>query len=153
MKLLASIVNTRISEHIKDTLPHEQYGFRRHRSTTDAINKLLHHIHDARRNHKPLYTVFIDFSQAFNLTNRTQALTKMYTHFGIHGKILSLMKAFLDENTLQVDINGSQTHITQTIGTPQGDCLSSANFIIDTSDLFNELRETGCVKGGYADDI
>jgi hypothetical protein len=153
MKLLASIVNTRIAQYIDNKLPDEQYGFRKNRSTTDAIDKLLHHINLARNANKPLYTVFVDFSQAFNLTNRTQALSKMYTRFDIHGKILKFMLEYLKENTLQVDINGKQTHVMQNIGTPQGDCLSSTNFIIDTSDLFDELRETGVDIGGYADDI
>lgn len=70
MKLFASIVNTRISTHIQYELPDEQYGFRKHRSTSDAITKLLHNITLARQQNKPLYTVFIDFSQALILTNR-----------------------------------------------------------------------------------
>jgi len=81
MKLLASIVNTRISAHIEQNMPEEQYGFRKDWSTTDAINKLLGHIKDSRQQNKPLYTVFVDFRQAFNLAKRTQALTKMYTRF------------------------------------------------------------------------
>ena len=153
MKLLASIVNTRISTHIEENLPDEQYGFRKHRSTTDAVNKLLGHIEEARQQNKPLYTVFIDFSQAFNLMNRTQALSKMYTRFNIHGNILKVMKSFLEENTLQINTDDEQIRITQNIGTPQGDCLSSTNFIIDTADLYDVLRDTGCQIGGYADDI
>ena len=100
MKLLPSIVNTRISAHIKENMPEEQYGFHKNRSTTDAINKLLGRIEDSRQQNKPLYTVFVDFSQAFNLTNKTQALTKIYIRLTIHGNIVRLMKSFLDENCL-----------------------------------------------------
>ena len=153
MKLLASIVNTRISTHIQNALPDEQYGFRKHRRTTDAVEKLLIAINNARQQNKPLYTVFIDFSQAFNLTNRTQALTKMYTRFNIHGNIIKIMKSFLDENLIQIYTDEEPIRITQNIGTPQGNCLSSTNFIIDIADLFDVLRNTGCDIGAYADDI
>jgi len=129
MKLLASIVNTRISTFIQDALPEEQYGFRKHRRTTDAVDKLLEAIHEARQRNKPLYTVFIDFSQAFNLTNRTQALSKMYTRFGIHGNILKVMKSFLNKNIIQISTENEPTRVTLNIGTPQGNCLSSTNFI------------------------
>ena len=119
MKLLASIVNTRISMHIQHNLPDEQYGFRQNRSTTDAINKLLGHIEDSRQQNKPLYTVFIDFSQAFNLTNRTQALTKMYTRFHIHGNILKLMESFLSENIIQIITDNEPIRVRQNIGKSQ----------------------------------
>jgi len=88
------------------------------------------------------------------MTNRTQALSKMFEKINIHGKILQLLKAFLNPNILQIVTNDNETiHITQTIGVPQGNCLSATNFIIDTADLFDNLRNNGVEVGGYADDI
>ena len=63
------------------------------------------------------------------------------------------MKSFLDENIIQIITDNEPIRVLQNIGTPQGECLSSTNFIIDTADLFDVLRETGCHIGGYADDI
>lgn len=152
-KLLSMILNNRISLHISNLLPDEQYGFRRGRSTKDAIKKLIEAVQFMRDQKKPLYCIFADFSSAFNLTNRHNLLEKMQHTFNIHGPVLNLVKEILNNNILKIDINNEIFEITQNIGTPQGDCLSSTNFIMDTADLIEDLKTTGCDVGAYADDV
>jgi hypothetical protein len=65
-KLLESQIGRRLLPKILDKLDPKQYGALRGRSTTHALVAVTHMWHQALDDHRPIRTLFVDYSKAFN---------------------------------------------------------------------------------------
>lgn len=69
-KLFERIIGQRIERHMREVGPDlspDQYGFRRNRSTVDAILEYKKHIYNITSRSKIAVAVSIDISNAFNI--------------------------------------------------------------------------------------
>lgn len=154
LKLITKLVNNRISLHLEEFLPQEQYGFRKKVGCEDAISQLITAIHiNVGGPKKSLYAAFIDFRKAFDVVNR-RILCEKLLELGIKGKIFNLIKSLLHRNYIRID-NGEELSetITQTQGVLQGDPLSPTLFLVYVQDLPGAIKtqDVSCLM--YADDL
>lgn len=151
-KILEKIVNCRITKFLcKHKVLYEgQYGFRKFRSTTDAILDLTGNILEGFN--KGMYTLalFLDMSKAFDSINHVTLLQKLEI-YGIRGTTLSWIKSYLTGRTIQVKYRNTLSNSYQVeFGTPQGSVLGPLLYIIMSNDLQKCLKF--CRSISFADD-
>jgi hypothetical protein len=132
-KLLTKLLANRIAE-VADprTIPGEQYGFRKGRSTGDAISVLRARVKECLAiPKKPLYAVFVDFRKAFDYVPRKLLIEKLVHYHGIRGKIVQVLANIYGHNKVRVDDGLLLSDaIQQRRGVLQGDSLSPLIFIL-----------------------
>jgi fumarate reductase subunit D len=142
-KLMSALVASRLFRYLDRTftIPPEQHGFVRGRSTMTAMDTLLRAI---RSNlavpRRPLYAVFVDFRAAFDTVSR-EAIIQKLCEAGVKGDILKLLMGILQGNQIVMD-DGVRRHegFQQTTGLPQGDTLSSLLFVTALWDLPSRIH-------------
>ena len=73
-KLLADITQTRIQEGLENELQKTQYGFRKNKSTIQAIHCIRRLMDRAERTGEPLHTVLLDWEKAFDKITHTSLI-------------------------------------------------------------------------------
>ena len=155
-KIFCKLVVERVASTVEKALPPEQFGFRRGRGTQDAIHVLLSEVERTlacKGGH--LYAVFIDCVKAFDRAPR-RLLVDSFQRAGVCGPLLKVLSSFFADDTLSVDLGtGVNVHITQNVGTPQGNPLSCMSFSLLLADLPHIVREEfrNALVVLYADDI
>ena len=100
-----------------------QYGFRERRSTTI---QLLHVVEEWSRcldEGIPIDACFLDIMKAFDTVPHRRLLHKLH-HYGVRGKILKWIEAFISGRTQRVEVNGTvSTDVPVKSGVPQGSVL------------------------------
>ena len=140
---LLRILTVRMCKHMTNVaeanglLGPEQFGFRRGKSTMDAVFTLMSLIMKAKGKGWPFATAFLDISrviflvkisekckrisiQAYDSVNR-QILFSKLNHLGFGGKTLSLIQSMYHNDNLQFVINGQSSEpLWLTRGVKQG---------------------------------
>ncbi|KAJ4432881.1 hypothetical protein ANN_21520 [Periplaneta americana] len=153
-KLLTTILTKRITEMADAQIPQQQFGFRRGRSCLQAVECLLTDIHDALRMPKQeYYTIFIDYTKAFDSVSRLILSQKLMKIAGLDEHTMILVHNILAQNIIKVnDTVTISEGITQTRGILQGDPLSPLLFNIATADVTQVCPPTTSFFI-YADDM
>lgn len=162
-KLFTKMVKERIEEVVEEKLYQFQYGFRRRRSTADAIGRVLERVEEAVEGRTRLYSLFVDYEKAFDSVDRGRLLHKLKTRFGLEDGLLRILQALLNTNNIVLrnqqchcmGFHGKPTEIRQTRGVLQGDSLSPYLFGVymdDIGDFVTERTDETTVTL-YADDI
>ena len=137
---------------VNTSIPDEQYGFLRGKSTIDAIKKLRSAVKNRKQS---LYAVFIDFRKAFDSVPRNLLIYKLFHLHNIRGRILKLLLCIYSFNTVRVfDGIALGDPISQFVGVLQGDSLSPLVFILfiaDIPSILSAIRNLYSVL--YADDL
>lgn len=128
-----------------------QFGFRKHKSTVDAVLNLVANVVESLDRKEKSLEIFLDLSKAFNTVSISILLTKL-KKIGVRGVTLELFRDYLSNRTQTVKI-GDYISSEQTLeyGVPQGSILGPTLFIIYINDLC-ELFSTNCSVYTYADD-
>lgn len=150
-KCLEKIIVTRLYGYVEhhDLLDKEQEGFRRFRSTTQALLRLTQDIANGFNNREMTVAVMIDLEKAYDSVWRDGLLLKLYEK-GIKGKIWFWLRDFLRERTAVCSLRNQEGIQFQTnLGLPQGSVLSPLLFNLYIADIYESVTSQ---KVKFADD-
>jgi hypothetical protein len=120
---------------INSYLSSNQFGFRRNRSTIDALLQIQKTICDAR--HKSLYVcvIVIDFKKAFDILCR-KILFRKLASFGFSLKSINLTKSYLTDRKQLVSLYGKKsTLLSFDIGVILGSVIGPLLFSMYINDI------------------
>ena len=106
--------------------PKRQFGFRKAKSTNQAIADLIYEIEKLKQRRKSAFAlVTIDFSKAFDLIDH-EILYKKMSLLGFKANAIELIKSYLTDREQYVEINGKMSNSMKLgkQGSPQGSCIS-----------------------------
>ena len=91
IKVMLTILQTRLQQHMDCELPDVQAGFRKGRGTRDLIASVRWIIEKAREFQKNIYFCFIDYSKAFDCVHYNK-LWKILKEMGIPDHLTCLLR-------------------------------------------------------------
>ena len=137
-KVFEKIVYNKLLNFISDNniLYDHQYGFRKGRSTQQAIITLVDKIAKSQDIGDIVITLLIDLKKAFDTIDHRILLRKLYS-YGIRGSMLKWMESYLTDRSQYVVFDGKVSE-TRSIecGVPQGSILGPLLFIISVNDIY-----------------
>ena len=129
-KIMAKVVQNRLSTVAEAVLTESQCGFRRNRSTIDMIFSLRQLQEKAIEQQKEIYIVFIDFKKAFDTVDRrARLLWRVLKTFGCPDHLIEMVRLFHDGAEGRVVVGGQESErFSITHGTKQGCVLAPTLF-------------------------
>ena len=156
-KLFTRLLSKRLYDFVEGySLPTEQFGFRKCKSTEQAIRLLRDDVVGQLQKSKGyLYAVFVDMTKAFDMIPRNILIKKLAELHGIKGFVLSVIYNMYKTNYLKVfDGHLFSEDIAQNRGVYQGDSLSPLLFLLYVADLPDLLSNVKGLKSiMFADDL
>lgn len=152
-KTIEKMVNSRLIWYLEtnNLLSRYQFGFRKYRSTIDALACIHTEVTESFANKQHLSLIAMDIEKAYDMIWSKRILTLLEA-WGIQGRILKFIKNFIENRTFQVKI-GNTLSCPQTTdnGLPQGSSLSVTLFLIAINDLPNIIQKPAQISL-FADD-
>ena len=153
-KLFTSVLNKRIekicNEH--NLISDAQFGFRKGRSTVDAIFILMSLVQNYLANNKRLYVIFVDMMKCFDSIYRNGLYIKLFKS-GIQGKMLRIIRdMYSNVKSCVKQMSSFSDYFSYSVGLRQGEVMSPLLFSLFVEDL--ELYLQKDVNSGLViDDI
>lgn len=135
----------------KHLLNEYQSGFRKGRSTTDALIKVTNDIEKTLNMKEVMVIVFFDIEKAYDSMWREGPLIKM-NKLGIGGRLSNWIMDFLTKRTFKVKVGSEISDSFDIVnGIPQGSVISPILFNIMINDIFENIG-VAIQSSVYADD-
>lgn len=152
-KVLEKLIVQRLNRHIEETgcLSGNQYGFRRGRSTVDAMKELTTRVDRQLGRGKFCLAVSLDISNAFNTANWGAILEAMGSR-GFAEDMWALVRHYFRERRIRYEVGADSVTRRMRCGVPQGSVLGPALWIIMFDDLFRQVLPPGVSLVCFADD-
>lgn len=131
-KLLEKLVHKRITTYLEDNglIPNRQYGFRRGKSTEDAVILVNNIVSAALDSNKHCIGVFLDLAKAFDTVSIPILLEKL-SCLGIRGKPHEWFQSYLSTRFQCVRVGHEMSEqLPVEFGVPQGSILDPRLFLI-----------------------
>ena len=104
-KIFTKILTNRLEKEVEAFIPEYQFGFRKGKSTQQAIKNLRDEIETAINKPKGKhYTVFIDYQKAFDRINRQIIISKLENMIGKNHPISITIRNILAHNKIEIDV-------------------------------------------------
>ena len=158
-KLLEKLLKPRLQAAIKAAgdLSDRQYGFRKGRSTVEAISDVVTAVHAAQRGNnfsrKIVLLVTLDVKNAFNSVRWKNILETLQTRFQVPQYLLRMVKHYLWDRVLLYDTKEASREKTVTAGAAQGSILGPDLWNASYDGILRMEMPDGAFLVGYADDI
>lgn len=137
MKLFTSLIKDILESQI--TNREEQQGFRKQRSTTDAIFVLRQIKEKAIEFNTPAYVCFVDLTKAFDKVRLSDVLRLLAEH-SVHPDIIEVIRRLNNNNTTKIKVNGQMSDdVHSPGGIRQGDSLSPFLFNLIMDEIIKEV--------------
>ena len=137
----AAILQRRISRTLDRHLQKTQYGFRKDRSTADAIQLIRRIIGYGESTNNRLHLLLLDWEKSFDKVDREEMLNAM-ERMGVNPKLISLIKTPYKDTKFKVEIDGRASNWqTQHTGIRQGCPLSPYLFLVVMTTIFHDVHQ------------
>ena len=137
-KLLTKIISEKLSQTIKTS--EEQQGFRRNRSTVDAIFVLRQLVEKAIEFDRPLFLCFVDLKQAFDRVQLNHVVN-ILKHQEIDSRIVEVIRKLNTQNSTFIKIQNTLSEQVQiSKGIRQGDSLSPTLFNLIMDQIIQQVK-------------
>ena len=157
-KMLERLITTRLQEEIeqKGGLAPRQYGFRRGRSTVDAIREVTQKIRKAkegtRRTRKMCAVVAIDVENAFNTVPWTGVIGVLKER-GISKYLRRIISSYLSDRKIVLQDEATERKRDISAGVPQGSVLGPTLWNVYYDKLLRVEMPADVTSVAYADDL
>ena len=132
--------------------PH-QHGFLSGKSCDTALLESVLDWTLAIRHKNSVDVIFLDFKKAFDSVGHAKLLFKM-ERYGLGGKLLEWVRAFLTERRHMVSLEGVVSNEARVgSGVPQGSVLGPILFVLFVNDIPDVVENTNVKLKLYADDV
>lgn len=149
-KLLERVVHTRIYPVISTSIPVEQHGFMKGRSTATNLGTFIDNLTNSMEGGSQVDVVYTDFEKAFDRVDHIILLHKLY-ELGIRGNLLRWMESYLRNRSQAVVVGGFRSNfIGIPSGVPQGSILGPLLYASYLYDINHCLEHAQFLM--YADD-
>ena len=134
---------------LHNILSDNQHGFRKHRSCETQLVNTIESVAKSLDNKEQVDMLILDFSKAFDTVPHQRLLLKM-EHYGIRGRVLHWVRAWLTDRNQRVCLGGDMSDMTAVrSGVPQGTVLGPLCFLLYINDISDS---TSSVLRLFADD-
>lgn len=149
-KLCEKVVHSRIYPIVAKSIPTEQHGFMKARSTTTNLGVFIDHVSNAMDGGSQVDVIYTDFEKAFDRVDHIILLRKL-CELGICGNLLRWMESYLRNRSQAVVVGGCRSDfIYIPSGVPQGSILGPLLYAIYLYDVGKCLYHARFLM--YADD-